>query len=121
VSEPRHPPDSGEDDRYVGESRRRKAEAEADLDLAIALARERMERAMIIAELERRDRAERGRRGDPDEDDPMSQKPKPKKIDYNDPRRECRVCGCTNARACPGGCSWIEPDLCSKCGPARAA
>jgi hypothetical protein len=27
----------------------------------------------------------------------------------------CRVCGCTNDNACPGGCSWIEPDLCSAC------
>lgn len=27
----------------------------------------------------------------------------------------CRVCGCTNVKACPGGCHWVEPDLCSKC------
>lgn len=27
----------------------------------------------------------------------------------------CRVCGCTDDNACPGGCSWVEPDLCSKC------
>lgn len=27
----------------------------------------------------------------------------------------CRVCGCTEDRACPGGCFWIEPDLCSRC------
>lgn len=27
--------------------------------------------------------------------------------------RTCRVCGCTDARACEGGCSWIEKDLCS--------
>lgn len=27
----------------------------------------------------------------------------------------CRVCGCTDARACAGGCSWVEPDLCSAC------
>lgn len=27
----------------------------------------------------------------------------------------CRECGCTNEEACPGGCSWIEPDLCSAC------
>ena len=31
----------------------------------------------------------------------------------------CRECGCTDARACPGGCSWVEADLCSACeGPA---
>ncbi len=27
----------------------------------------------------------------------------------------CAVCGCTPERACPGGCVWIEPDLCSRC------
>jgi len=27
----------------------------------------------------------------------------------------CRVCGCTNEHACEGGCSWVEPDLCSAC------
>jgi hypothetical protein len=27
----------------------------------------------------------------------------------------CRVCGCTDGRACPGGCAWVAPDLCSAC------
>lgn len=27
----------------------------------------------------------------------------------------CRVCGCTDDRACDGGCSWARPCLCSKC------
>lgn len=27
----------------------------------------------------------------------------------------CRVCGCTDDRACPGGCYWVEADLCSVC------
>ncbi|MEA4895782.1 MAG: hypothetical protein VB064_11040 [Oscillospiraceae bacterium] len=27
----------------------------------------------------------------------------------------CRVCGCTEDNACPGGCCWVEPDLCSTC------
>jgi hypothetical protein len=31
--------------------------------------------------------------------------------------RTCRVCGCTNQRACPGGCYWTEADLCSECTP----
>lgn len=31
----------------------------------------------------------------------------------------CRVCGCTQNNACPGGCSWIEPDLCSACADGR--
>lgn len=29
--------------------------------------------------------------------------------------RACRGCGCTGDRACPGGCYWVEPDLCSSC------
>ena len=29
--------------------------------------------------------------------------------------QSCRVCGCTNQHACPGGCSWVEMDLCSAC------
>lgn len=27
----------------------------------------------------------------------------------------CRACGCTDASACPGGCYWVEGDLCSTC------
>lgn len=29
----------------------------------------------------------------------------------------CRVCGCTDDRACAGGCYWVnsEHDLCSAC------
>lgn len=27
----------------------------------------------------------------------------------------CRVCGCTDDRACPEGCAWVEADLCSSC------
>jgi len=29
--------------------------------------------------------------------------------------RACRVCGCTDMRACEGGCYWVERDLCSRC------
>lgn len=29
--------------------------------------------------------------------------------------QKCRVCGCTWDNACPGGCSWVEFDLCSEC------
>ncbi len=29
--------------------------------------------------------------------------------------QKCRVCGCTENHACPGGCYWVEWDLCSKC------
>lgn len=29
----------------------------------------------------------------------------------------CRRCGCTDTRACPGRCWWVEPDLCSSCAP----
>jgi hypothetical protein len=33
----------------------------------------------------------------------------------DDPR--CQICGCTEDRACPGGCSWANPQrtLCSRC------
>lgn len=31
------------------------------------------------------------------------------------PEQFCRVCGCTEDAACDGGCSWVEPDLCSAC------
>ena len=27
----------------------------------------------------------------------------------------CRLCGCSEADACEGGCSWVEEDLCSAC------
>jgi hypothetical protein len=29
----------------------------------------------------------------------------------------CRGCGCTDERACPGGCEWVPggADLCSRC------
>ena len=29
--------------------------------------------------------------------------------------QKCRVCGCTDNQACPGGCAWVETDLCSAC------
>lgn len=29
--------------------------------------------------------------------------------------KKCRVCGCTDIEACPGGCYWVEEDLCSEC------
>jgi len=28
---------------------------------------------------------------------------------------KCRVCGCTQYNACPGGCYWVEDELCSNC------
>lgn len=31
--------------------------------------------------------------------------------------RACRICGCTDLNACPGGCSWVGKDLCSSCAP----
>lgn len=29
--------------------------------------------------------------------------------------RVCRFCGCTDARACVGGCSWALDDVCTAC------
>jgi hypothetical protein len=34
--------------------------------------------------------------------------------------RRCRHCGCTDDHACPGGCYWVEDDLCSECAHALA-
>jgi hypothetical protein len=29
--------------------------------------------------------------------------------------RKCSVCGCTERKACPGGCAWADWDLCTAC------
>jgi hypothetical protein len=29
--------------------------------------------------------------------------------------RSCRLCGCTDRRACRGGCHWVDERLCSAC------
>jgi hypothetical protein len=39
---------------------------------------------------------------------------------YDDDVPTCRVCGCTDDYGCPGGCYWVEPDLCSQCADVRA-
>lgn len=31
--------------------------------------------------------------------------------------RVCSFCGCTDECACPGGCSWVQEDICSACAP----
>lgn len=31
--------------------------------------------------------------------------------------RSCRICGCTELRACPDGCWWVGDRLCSACLP----
>ena len=33
----------------------------------------------------------------------------------NDKPRRCRICGCMDQQACPGGCWWVGADLCSAC------
>jgi len=32
-----------------------------------------------------------------------------------DPVHCCRACGCTQDRACEGGCGWAKADLCTAC------
>jgi len=27
----------------------------------------------------------------------------------------CKRCGCTDDKACPGGCCWVQPGICSQC------
>jgi hypothetical protein len=34
---------------------------------------------------------------------------------------KCRICGCTDEHSCPGGCYWVEDDLCSRCDEAIEA
>jgi hypothetical protein len=34
---------------------------------------------------------------------------------FEPPVRTCRRCGCTEERACVGGCWWVQDDLCSAC------
>ena len=29
--------------------------------------------------------------------------------------RICQVCGCSDVRACPGGCFWFDERTCSRC------
>ena len=31
------------------------------------------------------------------------------------PVDSCTICGCTQERACPDGCSWYVPGLCTAC------
>ena len=33
----------------------------------------------------------------------------------------CELCGCTDDNACPGGCTWAEPGICSNHGPVEIA
>lgn len=37
--------------------------------------------------------------------------------DMGDDARACANCGCTDERACDGGCWWVAEDLCSACQP----
>ena len=32
-----------------------------------------------------------------------------------DRKQKCKVCGCTEDKACKGGCEWVRFDLCSGC------
>jgi len=34
-------------------------------------------------------------------------------------QRVCRECGCTDDHACPGGCWWVDANLCSRCAGGR--
>ena len=39
---------------------------------------------------------------------------------FNIADRKCAACGCTEQKACPGGCEWADWDLCTACN-AKAA
>lgn len=34
---------------------------------------------------------------------------------FDEELRFCKVCGCSQDHACPGGCYWVTDDLCSNC------
>ncbi|HUS74320.1 MAG TPA: ParB/RepB/Spo0J family partition protein [Sedimentisphaerales bacterium] len=48
-----------------------------------------------------------------------TEKAKPKKSGKKDKVQSCRICKCTDDKACIGDdgepCHWVEPDLCSNC------
>jgi protein gp37 len=52
-----------------------------------------------------------------DEMPDLTPSPSPTRGGEQAERGVCQVCGCTDMRACPGGCSWVndEHTLCSKC------
>lgn len=33
----------------------------------------------------------------------------------DDDEQGCVGCGCTDDNPCPGGCTWVAPNLCSSC------
>jgi hypothetical protein len=39
----------------------------------------------------------------------------PNQIEDDLSRSKCKYCGCTDDRACPGGCRWVKPNVCSSC------
>ena len=39
---------------------------------------------------------------------------------FNIADRKCAGCGCTEQKACSGGCEWVDWDLCTACN-AKAA
>jgi hypothetical protein len=38
---------------------------------------------------------------------------------FRSPMQICLDCGCDDDHACPGGCHWVEPGLCSRCSDKR--
>ncbi len=44
-------------------------------------------------------------------------------LDFESPaaaeEKRCEKCGCTNEKACEGGCFWVSPTLCSTCAPPK--
>lgn len=28
---------------------------------------------------------------------------------------KCKICGCSDEKACKGGCVWVDENLCSRC------
>lgn len=65
--------------------------AAADPAFAVAVVDTLLELPGVQQEIERRDRIEAGL------------------------EHQCMFCGCSDSKACPGGCIWIRPNVCSRC------
>jgi hypothetical protein len=57
---------------------------------------------------------------DRDDDKPFGEEPCPMLNLAEIGVRACHGCGCTDDCACPGGCSWVGPNLCSACGESQS-
>lgn len=68
------------------------------------------QRALAIAELRAQDEIDEVAARYADDDDEADVD-----AEFDDDGPRCAGCGCSMARACPGGCVWATPTRCSRC------